>query len=157
MPIFYFLKPVSTSQFHHISNFSYWIRFASAIILSDHFYEYSLHPVSTHPQPQKPARLNRQAGFSVRYKSYPNISPLMNSACADETAHILLHLIILSSLPNNESSHDGYRQKIPPHQMFAKGSFCALQPLFIMCATRRRFRSIKILRASRSPWAAKAK
>ena len=100
------------------------------MMLSDYFYEYSLHTISAHPQPQKPACFNRQAGFSVRYKRYLNVSPLMNPACADETAHILLHLIMLSALPNNESSHDGYRQKIPPHQMFARGSFGALHPFF---------------------------
>ena len=100
------------------------------MMLSDYFYEYSLHTISAHPQPQKPACFNRQAGFPVRYKRYLNISSLTNSACTDQAIHILMHLIMLSALPNNESSHDGYRQKIPPHQMFARGSFGALHPFF---------------------------
>ena len=91
--------------------------------------------------------LNRQVCFTVRYKNYLNISRLTNPAHTDQAV----------SIAHNKSSHDGYSQKAPLHQVFAGGSFCAHQYFFIIWATNRKFRSISIFRASKSPLAAKAK
>lgn len=66
----------------------------------------------------------------------------------------LLHRIIQSAWLYSRFSHGDYGQWTEGCLLSSTGGFLVHQPLFIMCATRRRLRSMRVLRALRSPfWA----